>query len=404
MKTLLVWLALVSTAYAHPTPGSVAYLDFTVDGARLEQDVPIEELERALKRQLAFEGDTPAQMVDRDRALLMSYAPQHLSVTSDGAPWAVQLLDVEGHEAHDGPRARFRFALTAPDAGQSFALHDEIVAHEVVSHYLTVYVRSEWGVQRDEPQLVGVIHAGHHDLTVTRAGGFWPGFGSVVTMGIEHITTGTDHLLFLFALVLVAPVIGPRWRLRRDMRSTATTLAAVVSAFTVGHSLTLALGALGWVRLPSAAIEAAIAASVLITALHALRPLFPGREAWVAGAFGLVHGLAFADTLADRQLGTAQAVWTLLGFNLGIELAQLGLLLVTVPWLLVLARTRSYDALRTACGLAIAVFAGGWMIERMAGRANPTEVAVLWLQTHALFLLLGLAGTALIARASELRR
>lgn len=406
LALLAVLFGCLSSARAHPTPGSLAYVDFTVDGARIEQDVPLEELERALKQSLIKKGESPEQSVDRQRELLRAYAARHLTASSDSKSWQTTVLDVRGHAADDGPRVLIRFALVAAEgtASRSLRLHDDLVTHEVVSHYLTVYVRSDWSQgPMGELRLVGVLRTGRGDLTVTRAGSFWRGFRSIVELGGEHITSGTDHLLFLFALVLVAPVEGPRWKLRRDTRGACRQLAAVVTAFTVGHSATLALASLGLVGLPSALVEAAIAASVLITALHALRPLFPRREAWVAGLFGLVHGLAFADTLTERDLGRAQAAWTLLGFNLGIELAQLALLFLTVPWLLVLARTRVYDAVRWTCGVATAVLACGWLLERTVGSSNPTEDVVSWLEAHALSLLLALAATALIARLWDTR-
>lgn len=411
--TLVLFVASLGVAHsvsAHPTPGSVAFVDFTVEGARIEQDVPLEELERALHRRLVEPDETPEQTVHRQRELLRAYAARHLRVVSEGGsvPWQVRVLEVTGHAADDGPRARFRFALLATkgEASGSVRLVDDIVAHEVVSHYLTVYVRSDWAAGTEgPPRLVGVVHAGRNDLAIARRGSFWRGFQGIVRLGCQHIASGTDHLLFLFALVLVAPVaaLHGRWRARRDLRGTLLSLAGVVSAFTAGHSATLALGSFGWVRLPSTAVEAAIAASILISAIHVVRPVFPGREALVAGAFGLVHGLAFADTLIDRDLGHAQTAWTLLGFNLGIELAQLALLALTIPWLLVLARTRAYDGFRAAWGSVAALLALGWLLERSLGIANPLAVPLSWLEGHAMLVLVALATGTLIARAVEAR-
>lgn len=409
---LALFAAVVASATkvaAHPTPGSVAFVDFTVDGARIEQDVPIEELERALHRRLAEEGESPEAIVRRHGELLRSYAGVHLRAMSVGsdAPWRAEVLAVTGHAAADGPRARFRFALRAPagQASRSVRLHDAIVAHEVISHYTTIYLRSDWavGVATTEPQLAGTIHAGHNEITIVRHGSFWRGLYGVVALGIEHIVAGSDHLMFLFALVLVAPVsaAGGRWRAGRGTRATLLGLARVVSAFTVGHSATLVLGAFGWVVLPSAAIEAAIAASVLTTAGHAVRPIFPSRESSLAGAFGLVHGLAFANTLAGRELGRAQAAWTLLGFNTGIELAQLALLFLVVPWLLILARTRAYAPFRVAAATFAAVLATGWLLERTTALPNPTARPLAWMEAHASLLLVALAVAALLARAAD---
>jgi hypothetical protein len=95
----LAWLLAGGRAVAHPTPGSAAFVDFTVDGARVEQDVPVEELERALHRRLAEAGESPEGAVGRHRDLLRAYAGEHLRASSAGGgrPWGVEVTDVTGH-------------------------------------------------------------------------------------------------------------------------------------------------------------------------------------------------------------------------------------------------------------------------------------------------------------------
>jgi hypothetical protein len=409
MLIALAWILGSTDALAHPTPGSVVFVDLTVDGARIEQDVPVEELERALHQTLWVDGGSAAGVVRRHHEVLRAYAAQHLRVTAAGSqrPWEVEVVELTGHAAEDGPRAVFRFAVRAPkgEASASLHLHDDIISHEVISHYTTVYLRSDWasGALEGPPRLVGTIHAGHNDVSIKRDGGFWRGLRGMVTLGIEHITTGTDHLMFLFALVLAAPMTPQRrrWRARRGTRDTLVALARVVSAFTIGHSATLALSVLGGLVLPAAFVEAAIAVSILLTALHALRPLFPRHEATVACVFGLIHGLGLATALTPRDVGRAQAAWTLLGFNTGIELAQLVLLSLVLPWLLLLARTRAYRVFRIGGAITAGVLASGWLLERTAGLANPVGPTVAWMERHPLALLIALAFAAIAARASE---
>jgi len=337
--------------------------------------------------------------------MLRAYAAAHVRVTTEGdAPWAASVTSVEGHASNDGPRARFRIALHAPrdEASRSVRIHADIVAHEVVSHYTMVYVRSDWaaGAAHREPQLVGTIHAGHDDVRVARGGSFWRGLRSIAGLGIEHIATGTDHLLFLFMLVLAAPLVAARgrWRGVRATRDMLGRLARIVTAFTLGHSLTLAAQTLGAFDLRASVVEPLIALSILATAVHVLRPLFPRADVAFAGGFGLVHGLAFASTLAGRDLGAAQTAWTLLGFNIGIEVAQLGILALVVPWVLLLARTPWYRGFRVAGASAGLTLACAWLFERIAGRPNPLGVIVTTLERHPIVLLACLAALALIAR------
>ena len=142
-----------------------------------------------------------------------------------------------------------------------------------------------------------------------------------IRIGVEHILTGFDHLAFVLGMLLVL-------NLALDRR-----LIATVTAFTIAHSVSLSLAVLDLVRVPSAPVEAAIAASVVLVAREALgdRPTATRRWPWlVAGLFGLVHGLGFAGTLAKLGLPKGAIGTSLLGFNLGVEIGQLAVVVAAV--------------------------------------------------------------------------
>ncbi len=150
-------------------------------------------------------------------------------------------------------------------------------------------------------------------LRLSPAGGIAvPGY---LKLGVEHILTGFDHLLFVLGLLLL---IGPGWR-----------LVKAVTAFTAAHSITLALAALGYLSFPSAAIEALVALSILFVAVELATPdradlSLARRRPWlIAFLFGLLHGMAFAGVLADIGLPPGAAPQALLLFNLGVEIGQL---------------------------------------------------------------------------------
>jgi hypothetical protein len=176
----------------------------------------------------------------------------------------------------------------------------------------------------------------------------------------------------------------------------------VATAFTIGHSITLVLGAMGWVGLPGALVESAIALSILISAVHVLAPIFRGREVLIAGGFGLVHGLAFASTLAEFGLDPWTLASSVLGFNLGIEAFQLAIILATMPWLVLLARSRLYGSFRIAGASLMGVAAASWLAERSLGWANPIAPMVECLASHALWLLAGLVVLSVTASHREM--
>jgi hypothetical protein len=211
------------------------------------------------------------------------------------------------------------------------------------------------------------------------------GFASIFRLGMRHIAEGTDHLLFLLALLLPAPlmVLGCRWTGFASVRHSLLRILKVVTAFTVGHSLTLALAALGLVRVPSRPVEVLIALSILLSAAHALRPLFPGREARIAAFFGLIHGLAFAATLEELGLGRWERVVGILAFNLGIETMQLIVVAAIMPSLVLMSRTRAYPFLRIGGALFAGFASLGWIAERLLGVHNSVGSVVDIVASHA---------------------
>jgi len=204
------------------------------------------------------------------------------------------------------------------------------------------------------------------------------GFQSVFRLGMRHIAEGTDHLLFLLVLLLPAPLLAAesRWAGFAGVGPSVTRILRVVTAFTVGHSITLALAALGLVRVPSRPTEVLIAFSILLSAAHAFRPIFPGREAAIAALFGLVHGLAFATTLGQLGLGRSERMVNILGFNLGIETMQLVVVAAVMPSLVLLSRWRSYRVMRVAGALLAGSAAMGWVAERLLGWHSGVDAIV----------------------------
>ncbi|BCT91641.1 membrane protein [Lysobacter helvus] len=187
--------------------------------------------------------------------------------------------------------------------------------------------------------------------------------------GIHHILTGYDHLAFLLSLLLPAALVwnGKAWRPGTGLRDSLAGTMAVVTAFTLAHSLTLSLAALGWVVPASRWIEAAIAASVLLAALNNLRPVATRRLWTIAFGFGLIHGFGFAGALTELGLPTGARLASLVGFNLGVEIGQLAVVALVLPLLFALRHRAIYArALMPAMSLGIAAIAGMWCVQRLA--------------------------------------
>ncbi|MCR6656188.1 MAG: HupE/UreJ family protein [Opitutus sp.] len=220
----------------------------------------------------------------------------------------------------------------------------EATASEVVS------AQSDAGATRSEPESGGE----NGDRSMARRAGF----GAFLQLGVEHIWTGYDHLLFLLALLVVC----------RDLRS----VLVIVSCFTVAHSVTLGLATMDWVRLPPKVIEVAIAASIVLVGVENLwrgGEALRGRAA-VTLIFGLVHGFGFANVLRDFGVGRdgGGIALPLFSFNLGVELGQLAIAAVVLPIYWQLARDEQRArAARKWTSLATVGLGGYWLLERAVG-------------------------------------
>ena len=205
-----------------------------------------------------------------------------------------------------------------------------------------------------------VLSAGDASLTVPERPRPWDVCRSYLRLGITHILTGPDHLLFVFGLVLLA--------------GTPRRVLGTVSAFTLGHSVTLSLAVLGLTAVPVRAVEVAIAASVLALAIELARedrgtPTLMGRHPWVmASGFGLLHGLGFAGALREAGLPAGEVPLALFAFNGGIEVGQVGFVgvLLLLGRLLLPVRPALPAWTRRAPVYVMGSLAAFWCFERAA--------------------------------------
>jgi hypothetical protein len=221
----------------------------------------------------------------------------------------------------------------------------------------------------------------------------------MLSLGMDHIKEGTDHLLFLLTLLLPAPllVVNRRWAKNGGTRYSLIRIIKIVTAFTIGHSITLVLGATGLIHPPARFIEVLIAISILISAIHALRPVFPGKEIFIAGGFGLVHGMAFAETLVNLNLDPGRMALSILGFNIGIELMQLFVIVGSMPWLIILSRTTFYPHIRITGAVIAAIASIAWISERISQQSNTISIFVEQTAGYAPWTILMLAILAVIS-------
>lgn len=181
-------------------------------------------------------------------------------------------------------------------------------------------------------------------------------FWRFVQQGVVHVWVGYDHIAFVILLVL--PVVSAGQRMMRE-------LLGVITTFTLAHSVTLSLAVTGLVVLPERPVEIAIAASIVAAGLLNLRPTPARWRIAIAFGFGLMHGFGFARALLEINTDGTGLLPMLAGFNVGVEIAQLVIVLIALPVLLRLRTLSFYSSrLMPAASLVTAAMGVVWMVAR----------------------------------------
>lgn len=341
---LLLGLFLAAPLAAHPVPFS--YLDLHVEQDRIdgklsihvydiEHELGIEPMDALLDHEL-FE--------QHQRAIGRLIAPR-LSLAADRPVqfhWTGIHLDVEKQAIV----LDFRAATPRPG---SLTLHADLFPYDP-RHQTFVNVHEDGALR-----LQWILSRGDHDRTyyAGTAAGAWAVVRTFVPAGIHHILIGPDHLLFLVGLMLLA---GTWWSLLR-----------IVTAFTIGHSITLTIAALGIYMPPASIIEPAIALTIVVVGVdNLLRGEGRDLRAWAAFAFGLIHGFGFANVLREFGLPGEALGWSLFSFNVGVEIGQLLFVLPLALLLRYIWRKKPFVAKYVAmAGSVVVIAAGGyWFVER----------------------------------------
>lgn len=346
MAAAIAVLALAAPASGHPVP--FTYLDLRVQPGAIEGTLVAHIIDIAHDLQIA----PPEQLLDpavasgRSRAFA-ALMNGRLQLLADGRLLTPDWGDAEPLADRQSLRIRVRYATQSPPGAVSVvaALFPYDPAHQT---FLNVYeggALTQAILDRGHSQFEHFAGTRQGALAVARK--FLPA-------GVHHILIGPDHLLFLIGLLLLG--------------GTIRQLALVVTAFTVAHSLTLSLAALNVVNPPSRIIEPAIALSIVYVGADNLL-VHGGRDvrAWIAFAFGFIHGFGFASVLREMNLPSRALGWSLFSFNLGVEVGQLCVVVVVASALAAL-RSRSEVAGRQLAyaGSIVVVAAGAfWFVQRV---------------------------------------
>jgi hydrogenase/urease accessory protein HupE len=347
-KKLLLFLALLagaSAASAHPAPFS--YLDLRIGDEVIEgalvvhiidvaHDLNIASPEKLLERSTAYGN------LDRLTALIM----QRLVLTA-GQPLMIQWGDVDVLPERQGIQLHFRIHAPRP---ATLGIHALMFPYDRLHQtFVNVYedgaLRQQFVLSADNADRTYYTGTTQGAIAVIR---------TFVPAGIHHILIGPDHILFLIGLLL----LGGGWK----------ALLKIVTAFTIGHSITLSLAALNILTPPPTIIEPAIALSIVfVGADNLVRGGGRDVRALIALTFGLVHGFGFANVLREFGLPREALGWSLFSFNVGVEIGQLFIVMLVATALALVRRRSETVGMRVAFAGSLVVIAAGtyWFVQRV---------------------------------------
>lgn len=366
-------------ASAHAGDQSYLYLDVGQTlTARLQ--MPFVDVAEGLGIQIDGTEPAIADKIEANEAPLRAYAEQHFDVGSDGVIFAKEFLQVSRFADTDYVEVAFTMVGGADADGQLEVRLDPFF-DEIEGRDALLLIANDWNrgvVDNEDEHLLRFDSGSRQQSFQLGNSSSWTNFTTSVGTGVDHIRTGPDHMLFVFALVLPAVLVWrERWVPATSFRSSLWRVAKMMTMFTIAHSVTFSLAGIGLVPTPSARVtETMIAASIVATALHNLRPVFRDREGWIVFAFGLFHGFGFASLVQSLDVSTKTQLVSLAGRNVGIEIGQLVVVLLVFPALFLLRLTKAYMPIfRVACGL-LAVAGIGWMLERLFGFPRLTSIVL----------------------------
>ncbi|MFO0744893.1 MAG: HupE/UreJ family protein [Myxococcota bacterium] len=363
----LLALGLTSAAHAHqPSQGFVIVspLDPTANGLSLRArwDLALRDVDRAVGLDADEDGKISGAELAAGRERILAWAKDGQAFATSGA--CLLGLDLAGVTTRlDGPYVSLAWVGTCPpSADDHLEIRQSALFPDDPGHRVMLRLGDGSAVLRADAPSARLAIIAEPDAVAT--------FGNYIGEGVLHIWGGIDHIFFLVALLLPAvlrwrrDLQPPSWQVTERLKPALLEVLKVVTAFTLAHSITLVLSTLGVVRMPSVVTETAIALSVALAALNNLRPVIDAR--WtVAFGLGLLHGFGFSSVLLELGLPDGARALALAGFNVGVELGQMTIVLAIVPLAFAFRHTRFYRlAILTAGSIVIAAIALYWSAAR----------------------------------------
>ncbi|OCT15312.1 hypothetical protein A8709_14550 [Paenibacillus pectinilyticus] len=357
---ILLFFGTTTTSFAHVQ--SMGYSELKIEQNEILYDLFIDQIDLFPQ----FGGNLDNQVnEDQFSQKIESYLQKNLRIDANSKPLTMKMNSMSMANKGTSRGIEFHLTFTADEVIQHCNLHYNLVFDDVPAHTNGILIQAGEYVQQDlidstkRDILINLPQDIQQDTNISKTNNLinipQPKLGAVLwkyyKLGIEHILTGYDHLVFLLSLVLIAS------RFKEALK--------IVTAFTIAHSITLFLVASGRLHVIPSWVEALIAVTICYVAVE---NLFVQKAKWrwaLTALFGLIHGMGFAGALAETGLPKGNLIGTLLTFNLGVETGQLMVLCLLLPLLIWLRRFPWYRKMMISTSCLIFVLAFYWLIQRL---------------------------------------
>ena len=351
------------TAFAHATSTSYLVLQLPAAGepVAVRWDLSIQDIVWTVFVDADYDGNVTWQEVQNARTALSSAVLAQISMQRGGASCALTVKDFA--LARRAEQNFLSVAMTAecPKRGLAGVGGALFMSGDASQRVLLSAVRGK-------EQLTGVLSAADREWNEPARASAWSSFARFIGEGVWHVLIGYDHIAFVLLLLLpsvMRPVDG-KWQGASGLRQVAREMLTIITAFTIAHSTTLALAVTGTVNLPARPIEVAIAASIAFAGGLNLLPRLSRLRLPLAFGFGFVHGFGFANALREIDAEGAALLPLLAGFNVGVELAQLGIVAVVLPLIYSMRTTRWYaNGVLPLGSCALGMAGVVWLLQRV---------------------------------------
>ena len=382
---LITMLCLIwhSSASAHALKQSYVFLSISDDSIDGRFEINIVDLNEALDINLATDNSVKPQDIQAYLPAIKTYISERVKIDLG------QGMVLDDFFLHSLPNVQYLAFPFSIENLETIPLYIDfefaVLFDKNTDHRGFVVIENDWrtGTFNDEGNIALIFNPGEtkrrldlSESTVTQ------GYIEMLKLGIHHIWEGIDHILFLFALLLPAVLVRVKgeWEATEKFYPAFIHVVKIVSVFTLAHTITLTAATLGLLSLSSRVVESIIAISIAIAALDMLTPIFRGRIWILIFVFGLFHGFGFASVLASYTIPDSYLTWSLLAFNLGVELGQVAIVAAVVPVLYILRNQVFYIPVILKLGaITLITISLYWFVERAFEVDLPAGSALNWL-------------------------